>query len=303
MTTAITPKTLYDWYLEEQTTPTAGRLARWQQRTLAMRFDGVRLGDHVLPPSIDEDASKKMWEMDGSARSLVSGDLDRLIRNMTVVPTAPPARTPDFIAALTDGRDIVIEHSRICEKTDMLIAKGLTATQREVSALVAQSALPPRRVAFAFQWAPDHRHAAEAAREMVEAMSKTVKPQGMVREPFGPEYPYLRACGVHWTVVANGVSAEAVVEPWLIETDPQLVADEIYRVIDNKAKRHADYLAYGQAVWLTIWIEVNFYPPAAVLTRLKRMNVERGPFEKIVVGCTTRALVYDDQGAHFHQDF
>ena len=84
MTTALTPKTLYDWYLEEQTTPTAGRLSPWQRRTLAVRFDGVRLGDHVLPPATDEDASEKKWEMDGSARALVSGDLDGLIRNMTI---------------------------------------------------------------------------------------------------------------------------------------------------------------------------------------------------------------------------
>ena len=169
--------------------------------------------------------------------------------------------------------------------------------------MVAELVLPPRQVAFAFQGAPEHRHAAEAAREMVAAMTKTVKPQGTVREPFGPEYPYLHACGVHWTVVGDGVPAEAVVEPWLIQTDPQRVADEIFRVVDNKAKRHADYLGFGQGVWLTIWVETNFCPSPLVLPRLERMNVPRGPFEKIVVGCTTRPLVYDHQGVHYHQDF
>ena len=138
---------------------------------------------------------------------------------------------------------------------------------------------------------------------MVAAMAKTVTPQGSVREPFGPEYPYLHACGAHWTVVDDGVPAEAVVEPWLIHTDPQLVADEIDRVIDKKAKRHPEYLDFGQCVWLTIWVETNFCPSPMVLTRLERMNVQRGPFEKIVVGCTTRALVYDSQGVTYHLDF
>lgn len=300
--TAAPPATLLDWYLKEQTTAMGGRLGLWQRRTLGLKFDGAHLGDHVLPAAGDEIASEKMWERDAAARTLVSGDLDRQIRGMTSIPTGPKP-TPDFVAALKDGRDVAVEHSRICERTDMLIAKSLTAIQAEATAMAAQATLPPGSVLFAFQGAPDPREAEHAAREMIQAMTDTVTFLGTVREPFGPEYPSVHACGVHWTVEKRNAPAEAIVKPWLIQTDPQLVADEIFRVINKKAERHPSYLAHGQSVWLTVWVDVNFCPAASVLTRLERMNVQRGPFEKIIVGCSTRAMVYDVNGATYHQDF
>jgi hypothetical protein len=275
----------------------------WQLRALAVRFDGRSLGEHPVAAPGDDDAAEKIWEMDGAARALVSADLDRMVSDLTSIPVAPPAQTPDFVASLIDGRNVVVEHTRICSEADKLIGVSLDRVQARATKLVTATRLPRGRVGFAFPSAPRLQYVDETTREMVAAMRDTIKPNRMVREPFTAAYPLLHEIRVHWTVLDPQAAPEARVEPWLIDTDPQEVANEIVIIIGKKAEKHSSYLAYGGAVWLTVWVDVRFCPPTTVLYRLEQMAVEHKPFEKVIVGCSTRAIVFNGSVPTYHQDF
>jgi len=303
--TASPKPTLADWYTANQLLNANGTPTwmPWQLRTLGVVFDGVPLGDHPEAPPGDKKQSERLWEMDGSARALVSADLDGSIVDMSLVPVAPPLQTPDFEARLKDGRHIAIEHTRICGKTDKLVSRSLSRLKGRVSDLVAASSLPPGIVAFSFPTAPLFADVDATAEEMVRVMREVIQPAGSVRTPFGADSPWLEYFDVHWTVTNPAPPAEARVEPWLIKTDPQETADAIYDIIRKKAEKHCGYLRHGEAAWLTVWVDTNFCQPATVLLLLESMNVQRGPFEKIIVGCSTRALVFDADGVTPHQDF
>lgn len=305
MTARPKPSTLADWYTANQLLNVNGTPTwmPWQLRTLAVVFDGVPLGDHPEAQPGDKAQGERLWEMDGAARALVSADLDRSIRDLTVVPVAPPLRTPDFTARLTDGRNIVVEHSRICGKTDKLVYQSLNRLQGRVSELVNATSLPPGAVAFSFPTAPLFQDIEATAQEMVRVMHDVVTPAGSVRTPFGDDSPFLAYFDAHWTVTNAHARAEARVEPWLIQTDPQETADAIYDIIRKKSGRHSSYLQHGEAVWLTIWVDTHFCLPTTVLLLLQNMNVQRGPFEKVIVGCSTRAVVFDNNGMTPHHDF
>jgi hypothetical protein len=77
----------------------------------------------------------------------------------------------------------------------------------------------------------------------------------------------------------------------------------IHTILEKKTRNHPQYLGHGQSVWLTIWVDVRFCLPTSVLHLLRQMNVRRGPFERVIVGCTTRALVYDVKGVAYHEHF
>lgn len=267
-----------------------------------MIFDLAPLGDHPVYENGAECDGDKMWEKDGAARTLVSADLDHIVTSLDSIKESKHP-TPDFVARLTDGRTVAVEHTRICNDEDVLLGVSLDRVQFTIRKLSKGARLRCGKVSFAFPTAPQLRYVGRTCEEMLRAMRETVRPMGTLREPFGPEYPFLHELGVHWTVTDPSALSQATVEPWLIETEPEPVAQSILERIAKKSEKHSDYLKYGEAVWLTIWVDVRFCLPTTVLHLLREMPFDRGPFEKVIVGCSTRALVCDSTGVIYHENF
>jgi hypothetical protein len=285
--------TLRDWYAEHQLLTVNGvkKWSLWQLRALSVVFDGRPLGEHLTPaPGSPRRLGEKVWEMDALARTLVSARLDREVRYLTTVAPSDGA-TPDFVARVRDGRDMAVEHTRICAESDKMLAKSLSRVQAEVSRRIAAagSTLPPGAVAFAFPSAPFFEYVDATADEMVRAMREVAPTDrfSTLRHPLDAAFPVLQALGVHWTVVDPNSASAARVEPWLIETDPKPVAESIVDVIAKKTEKYAAYRAYGDGAWLTVWVDVEFCLPTTVLRILEGMGVNRGPFERVLVGCST----------------
>jgi len=239
----------------------------------------MSLGEHLtVGPKAPRREAQKLWEMDGAARALVAANLDQEVKYLTTVQTTT-AVTPDFAARLVDGRDIVVEHTRICGEADKKIAKSLSRVQALINLRLGTTSLPNGLVAFAFPNAPVFKRIVETVDEMVRAMRDTISSDGSTtRHSFDSNYPMLQDLDVHWTVIDGTAAPTARVEPWCLETDPQEVADTIIDRLAHKSGKHEAYQTHGKTVWLTIWVDVHYCLPTTLLHLVKDMSVRRGPF-------------------------
>jgi len=289
--------TLGDWYAEHQLTVVNGepKWMRWQRQALSIVFDGVRLGDHPTPPDDDRYCENKLWEQDGCARALVAARLESQIVAITTIPESQNS-TPDFVADLRDGRKIAIEHTRVTSEEDQLLRKRFNRVAARITELVAETGVPPGRVSFTFQAAPEFAQTERVAREMLRAMTDARGARSR-RVVLDASYPALHALGVDVADLEQLATPEAIVRPSpVIEVDAHAVAATAVTNVAKKRAKVKAYGAYGEAVWLTVWVDVRFCLPTTVLRYVKDAALAREPFEQIVVACSTSSVILDAEG-------
>lgn len=296
---SIKGPTLGDWYSNHQLTVVNGKpkWMRWQQEALSIVFDGVRLGDHPTPPDSDRYWENKLWEQDGCARALVASRMQSHIARIKTITEARDS-TPDFVADLRDGRKIAIEHTRVTSEEDQLLRKRFNRTQGRINELVTSSALPTGRATFTFEGAPAFADVELVAQEMLRAMSD-VRAVGTRRVELDASFTQLHALGVDMGVREPNATAEALVWPSpLIEVDARAVAETAITNVAKKREKVDTYGAYGEAVWLTVWVDVYFCLPTTVLRYVEDAGLLPVPFETIIVACSTRSVIFDSAGVN-----
>jgi hypothetical protein len=267
------------------------------QQALSIVFDGIRLGDHPTPPNDDRYWENKLWEQDGCARALVAARMQSKIAEIITIPESHDS-TPDFVAALRDGRKVAIEHTRVTSEEDHLLRKRFNSMAGRITELIAENAVPPGRVSFTFQAAPEFAQIEPVAREMLRAMTGA-RGGGSRRVHLDPSYPGLHALGVDVADLEQSVTAEAIVRPSpLIEVDARAVAGTAVTNVAKKRAKVRAYGAYGEAVWLTVWVDVRFCLPTTVLRYVEDSGLAREPFEQIIIACTTSSVIFDVEGGH-----
>lgn len=289
-------KTLGEWYEKHQLTNINGILtwSRWQRQALSIVFDGVPLGEHPLPSDDDRYQENKLWEQDACARTLVASRLQSQIAEITTIREATEA-TPDFSAVLRDGRKVAIEHTRVTSEEDQLLRKRFNRTQGRIGELVAANTLPTGQVTFTFEAAPEFGDIEAVAQEMLRAMNGA----RAIGRRVGLEAPYTRleALGVDMGIQEPDSPAEALVRASpLVQVDAHVVADTAATNVGKKRKKIAAYDAFGDGVWLTVWVDVRYCLPTTVLRHIQDAGLELGAFEKIAVACTTFSVIVDADG-------
>jgi hypothetical protein len=278
---------------------------------LGIVIDGQPLGDHLLPPdsspTINEDV-KKVNERIVVAKLLVAADLDGQLESLTSLKERPQP-TADFDAMLHDGQLVKIEVSSLADPSEKQSNSTLNKTLWGLTAAVNEIPRAPNspHVHFAFPAVPFPSQRKRVVSEMVVVIATlvpTVKPSSRLYEA-DARHPMLEALGVHWNLESRrGDATTVTVRPWRMPSpDIETLVDQITYILPKKQQNYKDYSDGAFPVWLVLLIDAWSHFPLSAIEPLTRRVIHPAPFDRLIIGCNSGALVYERDGERRYVDF
>jgi hypothetical protein len=277
------------------------------ERALAIIIDGIPFGDHGLPDSASATYREDIQRLNDrltATKLLVAAGLDQQIGCLETLAPRQQA-TPDFDATLVDASNVRIEVSTILDDRDKQFSVALNniagRLYDEVEKLPAQT----KSVDVMFLL-PDvvyrQREVASLVSEFVEIVSNVPQDLRAGTTVYGFDataQPIAARLGIGWSLQNRDAARPiANVRPWQFERrDIKGIVDAVDGIIAQKAAKWNDYSDGGQIpVWLVLVIESFSHYPLAAIHPISEKAITVKPFEKMIIGCVTSALLYEPDG-------
>jgi hypothetical protein len=286
-----------------RTSGTSDLTAQRRERLLGIVFDGAPLGEHGLGMDAHKEAWKRLDEMLALAHVLVGADVDYEVECITSLPPRHDIPMPDFEAVLRQGGRVRIELCRLSDKTEKQYVDALSEIGRRTEEAVAQrgsldALLGSDTIIVRFYGGtPTSRDIAPAVAELTEiALNDVPRKRASTRLwPVGAEHPVLSRLGAHWARDTRRQAARIMMDPMrhIVRPDLEAAFDPMFEKKSKKAAQYSD----GLPVWLALYGDTGMsFPLGAVDSLAGRENFDPHPFARVIVGCFTAGVVFE-QGA------
>lgn len=277
----------------------AERRDRWSN----VIVDGRPMGGHFTDETHFEEAACL-------AIILVSCDADREIKCLRRLPERQTTTTPDYEAALTDGRTVRIEVTQFVDQDTMDYQNRWNAvfnTVREVrkSDKDLDGRLLGLHIVFDFpRGAPSYETTEQVTGELVAVLQTfDSKLELFQRVAIPKAYPYLCRCGGIYSIQGRDDKPGTVLftlPVWISNADR--ILDSANRMFDKKAGKHTGY-SDNDAV--TVWLAA-FARDAAAGTNLTALydlkanakDILVEPFEQLMIANAVAGLRVDADRNH-----
>jgi hypothetical protein len=272
-----------------------------RERLLRMLFDGRPLGEHGLPPDATKEQRKRIDEMLALGHVLVGADVDYEIDAIFSLTPRGHVPTADFEAVLLRGGRAKIELCRLADETEKQYIDALSEIGRRAEALLSlggglDALIGSDTIYIRFyDGIPSARDVVAASAELADVVAKECPARRASTSMFevGPQYPVLNSLGAHWARMAESSTARIMMDPMLHVVRPNLEAS-FDPMFAKKAKKVAQY-ADGHPVWLALYGDTGMtYPLGAVQASAGRAGFDPRPFERVIVGCFTAGVVFEN---------
>ncbi|MDB5072847.1 MAG: hypothetical protein JWM87_3958 [Candidatus Eremiobacteraeota bacterium] len=276
-------------------------MAPRRERLFRMLFDGRPLGEHGLPADATKEERKRLDEMLALGHVLVGADVDHEIDAVFSIAPRGHVPTADFEAVLRRGGRAKIELCRLTDETEKQYINALSEIGRRaeealsrgdgLDALIGSDTIYIRF----YGGIPTARDVPAAAAELADIVANEcpARRASTSMSEVGPQYPVLNRLGAHWARMVECSSARIMMDPLLHVVRPDLEAS-FDPMFAKKAKKVAQY-ADGCPVWLALYGDSGMtYPLGAVQAIAGREGFDPSPFERVIVGCFTAGVVFQN---------
>lgn len=298
--------TLQDHFARVLGVDADGRFAR----LCSISVDGVPLGNQRADVARNREEEKRFVELQWAAIALVGCDADLEVRELRSLAARHDVATPDFEAALRDGRTVRLELSCIVFGSENQQNKYFDAIAR-----IAQQTLE-KMPAYANAGTYHYRvydpngtkigkdEAKVGAVELaafIQSDGRFKKVSSSMYLAQADRYPILSRLGVH---VCHdepaGTPIGVMWDPMSEPADIQGALGVFERIRSDKGAKVAEYSDNGAVpVWLVLAAQSlkQEFLALSVVNHLEHVNtIDPAPFERVLVGCYTAGVTFLEDG-------